>query len=319
MNDAIEQIRLTGILPVVTLEDSEDAVRIVQALHDGGLSCIEITFRTGAAGDAIAQSVKSGLPLVIGAGTVQNVDQVKQAVDAGARFIVSPGLNRMVVEHCLKNKIPVLPGVATPTEIERAMEYGLDVLKFFPAEANGGVSYLRAISAPYKKIRFIPTGGIDESNLLSYLRLPTVLACGGSWMVKADTLANKRFDEVRTVSSNAVKIMLGFKLQHLGINSADAEAAKKTATFLADILQSETRDTPGSTFIGSDFEILKSNLYAQHGHFAIGTNSIDRAIAYLERKGIKTKPETRSEKDGKLATVYLDVEVGGFAVHLIQI
>jgi 2-dehydro-3-deoxyphosphogluconate aldolase/(4S)-4-hydroxy-2-oxoglutarate aldolase len=315
----IDSIGLTGVLPVVTLENSRDAVPLAKALSDGGLSCIEITFRTGAAKEAISQLSKSDLPMLIGAGTVQSVDQVKVAVEHGARFIVTPGLNRKVVEYCIQAKIPVIPGVVTPSEIEEAIAYGLDVLKFFPAEVSGGVEYLKAIYPPYKKIQFVPTGGIDESNLLSYLQLPSVLACGGSWMVKRELIAEGKFDEVRKLSEAAMRTMLGFKLQHVGINSSKEEEARVTSAFLADMLRFESRDTPGSVFVGAEFEILKSRVHGEHGHIALGTNFIDRAVAYFDRRGIKTKPETRNEKDGKLATVYLDVDIGGFAVHLFQL
>lgn len=319
MEKIFEQIGLIGIIPVLTLHRADDAVPLAQALVAGGLPCAEVTFRTDAARDAVARISKAGLPLLIGAGTVQSVQQVKEAVDCGAQFIVSPGLNQNVVEYCIKAKIPVMPGAVTPTEFERAMDFGLEVLKFFPAESSGGAAYLEAINAPYKKLKFVPTGGIDESSLLSYLKLPGVLACGGSWMVKSDLIENKKFDEVQRLTAKAVKTMLGLKLQHIGINSPNEGEAKKRATFLADLLQFDTRDTPGSIFIGSEFEILKSKSYAEHGHVAIGTHSIERAIAYLDRKGIRTKPETRSEKNGRLATIYLDIDVGGFAVHLIQL
>jgi len=318
MEKVFEEVRLIGIVPVLTIHNADDAVPLVNALIEGGLPCVEITFRTEAAKEAMARISKAGLPVLMGAGTVQSVDQVKQATDCGATFIVSAGLNQRVVEYCLKGKIPVMPGAVTPSEFEQALEYGLEVLKFFPAEPSGGAAYLEAIGAPYRKLRFVPTGGIDESNLLSYLNLPGVIACGGSWMVKADLVTGKKFDEVQRITAKAVKTVLGLKLQHLGINSPNEDEAKKRAKFLSDLFQCDMRDTQGSVFVGSEFEVLKSPLYAEHGHFAIGTHSIERAIAYFERKGIRTKPETRSEKDGKLATIYLDFTVGGFAVHLIQ-
>lgn len=319
MDKVFEQIGLIGIVPVVTIHHAEDAVPLAKSLVNSGLPCVEVTFRTDAAKEAISRISKAAIPMLIGAGTVQSVDQVKEAVDCGARFIVSPGLNQKVVEYCVHAAIPVIPGAATPTEFEQAMGFGLEVLKFFPAEASGGVEFLEAVSAPYKKIKFVPTGGIDESNLVSYLRLPGVLACGGSWMVKADLIANHRFDEIQILSAKAVKTMLGFRLRHVGINSDNSTEAQKTAAFVAELFQEDKKDGATSIFIGTEFEVLKSKFLGDHGHIAIGTNSIDRAIAYFDRKGIKTKPETRSEKNGKLATIYLDISIGGFAVHLVQI
>jgi 2-dehydro-3-deoxyphosphogluconate aldolase / (4S)-4-hydroxy-2-oxoglutarate aldolase len=319
MDKVFEEIGLIGIVPVLTVHHADDAVPLARALVDGGLPCAEVTFRTDDAGEAIARVSKAGLSILVGAGTVQSVEQVKQAIDCGARFIVSPGLNQKVVEFCLQAKIPVIPGVATPTECEQAMDYGLEVLKFFPAEANGGVAFLEAISAPYRKVKFIPTGGIDESTVVSYLKLPGVLACGGSWMVKTDLITNHRFDEIQMLCAKAVKTMLGLTLRHIGINSENASEAQKTAALVADVLQLEKKEGATSIFIGTEFEVLKSRYLGQHGHIAIATNSVERAIAYFERKGIKTKPETRSEKDGRVSTIYLEVDIGGFAVHLIQV
>jgi 2-dehydro-3-deoxyphosphogluconate aldolase/(4S)-4-hydroxy-2-oxoglutarate aldolase len=319
MDKVFEQIGSIGIVPVLTIHHAEDAVPLAKALVDGGLPCVEVTFRTEAAKESLLNISKAQIPILIGAGTVQSVDQAKQAVDCGARFIVTPGLNPKVVEHCLLANVPVIPGTATPTEFEQAMGLGLEVLKFFPAQASGGVEYLESISAPYKKVKFIPTGGIDESNLVSYMKLPSVLACGGSWMVKADLIADHRFDEIRLLSAKAVKTMLGFKLRHVGINSDSSKDAQTTASQLAALFQLELMDGTSSIFLGTEFEVLKSKYLGDHGHIAIGTNSIERAIAYFERKGIKTKPDTRSERDGKLATIYLDLNIGGFAVHLIQL
>lgn len=319
MDNVFDRLGLCGIVPVLTVDDARDSQPLAEALLSGGIPCVEVTFRTDAAREAISAMVKSVPGILVGGGTVQSVDQVKSATDSGARFIVSPGLNRKVVEYCIEKHIPVIPGVVTPTEIEEAMEYQLDVLKFFPAEAGGGVPFLQSISAPYKKIKFIPTGGIDESNLLSYLRLPGVLACGGSWMVNKGLIAEKKFDEIRKLSAKAVKTMLGLKLQHVGIHARSADDAGKIAAFLAESLQFDTNDTPGSIFIGSQFEILKTKGIGDHGHFAIGTNFIERAVDYFSRRGVRTRPETRAEKNGKLATVYLDLDIAGFAVHLIQI
>jgi 2-dehydro-3-deoxyphosphogluconate aldolase/(4S)-4-hydroxy-2-oxoglutarate aldolase len=256
--------------------------------------------------------------MLLGAGTVVTVDQVKTAVDCGAQYIVSPGLSRTVIEYCRQNDIAVTPGVATPTEIEAALDLGLQVVKFFPAEANGGLEYLKAISAPFKQMKFIPTGGIDENNLLPYLKFPAVLACGGSWMVKADLVSGKRFDEVKRLTEQAVAKMLGFQLSHMGINNPNPTEAAKGASLLSRLLQLPIKDGDSSMFVGTQFELLKRQYLGRHGHVAIGTNFIERAIAYVARKGVGVKEETKIEKSGKLATVYLDTEVGGFAIHLLQ-
>jgi 2-dehydro-3-deoxyphosphogluconate aldolase/(4S)-4-hydroxy-2-oxoglutarate aldolase len=318
MNAILENIGLIGIVPVIAIDHAEDAEPLAQALTEGGLPCAEVTFRTKAGKDAIARIAKSHPALLLGAGTVLTVEQVQAAVGSGAKFIVSPGLNRKVVEYCLANDIPITPGVLTPSEIEVALEYGLEVVKFFPAEAGGGLAYLKAISAPYKSLRFIPTGGIDESNLLAYLKFPKVHACGGSWMVKPEMINNQQFEDIKRITSAAVGSMLGFSLRHVGINGSSTEESLALGVKLGDMLHMKVEERPGAMFVGGQFEITKAKYLGEHGHLAIGTNFIHRAIAHLARCGVQILPETKAEKDGKLATVYLDIEIAGFAVHLLQ-
>jgi 2-dehydro-3-deoxyphosphogluconate aldolase/(4S)-4-hydroxy-2-oxoglutarate aldolase len=194
-------------VPVVKIERDEDAVDLGRALLAGGLPCAEITFRTEAAEEAIRR-ISSSLPeIVLGAGTVLSVDQADRAVSAGAQFIVSPGFNQKVVDWCLRNQIPVTPGVATPTEIDMALDVGLNILKFFPAEAMGGLATLKAIAAPYVGVKFIPTGGINLDNLGDYLAHPSVHCCGGSWLVKASLITAGRFDEITQLAREAVSVV----------------------------------------------------------------------------------------------------------------
>jgi 2-dehydro-3-deoxyphosphogluconate aldolase / (4S)-4-hydroxy-2-oxoglutarate aldolase len=318
MNAILENIGLIGIVPVIAIEYADDAEPLAEALTEGGLPCAEVTFRTRAGREAIARIAKSHPSLLLGAGTVLAVDQVRAAVDAGAKFIVSPGLNRKVVEYCLANDVPVTPGVLTPSEIEVALEYGLEVVKFFPAEAGGGLAYLKAISAPYRSLRFIPTGGIDETNLLAYLKFPKVHACGGSWMVKPEMITNHQFEDIKRITAAAVAAMLGFSLKHVGINGSGVEESLALGVKLGDMLHMKVEERPGAMFVGGQFEITKAPSRGVHGHLAIGTNFILRAIAHLARRGVDILPETKAEKDGRLATVYLNLEIGGFAVHLLQ-
>ena len=205
----IEIIGQHKLLPVVVLDRARSADPLAQALLAGGLPIAEVTFRTDAAEESIRlMSRHDGL--LVGAGTVLTVEQAKRAVGAGAQFIVSPGTNPQVVEYCVKENIPVTPGIATPTDIELALGLGLNVLKFFPAEAYGGVKTLKALSAPYGNIRFIPTGGVSAANLHDYLALPSVLACGGSWMVDRKLVDAGKFDEIKTLVTNAVQLVNDF-------------------------------------------------------------------------------------------------------------
>jgi len=207
MKDILETLGRLGLVPVVKIEQAEDAVELGRALLAGGLPCAEITFRTAAAEEAI-RHISSSLPdVVLGAGTVLSVDQAERAVSAGAQFIVSPGFNQKVVDWCLANQIPVTPGVATPTEIDMALDKGLSILKFFPAEAMGGIKTLKAIAAPYGGVKFIPTGGINLGNLAEYLAHPSIHCCGGSWMVKASLITAGKFDEITRLTQEAVAVV----------------------------------------------------------------------------------------------------------------
>jgi 2-dehydro-3-deoxyphosphogluconate aldolase/(4S)-4-hydroxy-2-oxoglutarate aldolase len=196
-----------GLVPVVKIERSEDAVNLGGALLAGGLPCAEITFRTEAAEEAIREISSSLREVIVGAGTVLSVDQADRAVSAGAQFVVSPGFNQKVVDWCLENGVPVTPGVLTPTEIEMALDRGLNILKFFPAEAMGGIATLKAIGAPYGEVKFMPTGGINQRNLPDYLAQPNVHCCGGSWFVKADLISDANFDEITRLTREAVAVV----------------------------------------------------------------------------------------------------------------
>ena len=206
MNDVVRQIEALKVVPVVAIENPDDANRLADALVEGGLPCAEITLRTAAGLDVI-ETLSERPDFLVGAGTVHNPEQAKHVVDAGAKFVVAPGFNPKTVHWCLSNKIPVFPGTSTPTDLEQALEFGLDVVKFFPAEAIGGVKTLKAFHGPYGSIRFMPTGGVSKSNLLDYLKLPYVLACGGSWMVKSEMIAEERFDEIKRLTAETMRLV----------------------------------------------------------------------------------------------------------------
>jgi len=207
MNDVLTQIEQFGVVPVVAIDAVDHALGLGRALIDGGLPCAEITFRTAAAADAI-QAMTSNYPeMLVGAGTVLTVAQAQKAADAGARFVVTPGFDAAIVDWCIERDMPVTPGVMTPTEINMALNKGLTELKFFPAETAGGVKTLKAISGPYGGVRFIPTGGINAANLTDYLRLPMVIACGGSWLVKKQLIADGEFDRIAELTAEAIEIV----------------------------------------------------------------------------------------------------------------
>jgi 2-dehydro-3-deoxyphosphogluconate aldolase/(4S)-4-hydroxy-2-oxoglutarate aldolase len=204
--DVIAQIARLMLVPVVEIGDAAAAVPLAQALTAGGLPCAEITFRTAAAAEAIAAIRQHCPDVLVGAGTVLTIDDADAAIAAGAAFLVAPGFNPMVVRHVQERGLPMIPGVCTPSDIEAALARGINVVKFFPAEAAGGVAFLKAVSAPYRAVRFVPTGGVGPGNLADYLALPQVLACGGSWMVRPELIAAGDFEAIRRITADAVAL-----------------------------------------------------------------------------------------------------------------
>lgn len=207
MEKIFEALCQIGVVPVIAIDRADDAVPLARALLTGGIGCAEITFRTAAAAEAIRRLTGEVREMLAGAGTVLTVQQAEQAVLAGAQYIVSPGFDAAVVDWCQEHHVPVLPGVATPTEINMALARGVKILKFFPAEEFGGVRMLKALYGPYPEVRFIPTGGIRAHNLAEYLALPNVAACGGSWMATSRMIAGGQFEEIARLSTEARAIV----------------------------------------------------------------------------------------------------------------
>ncbi len=318
MEAVLKEIGELGLVPVVKIEKAEDALPLGKALMEGDLPVAEITFRTAAAEEAIGILSRELPELLVGAGTVLTVDQVKKAIGAGAKFIVSPGFNPKVVDYCVEKGIPVTPGLNSPTVLEMALERGLEVVKFFPAESSGGLKFLKDMAAPYSGIRFIPTGGINADNFNAYLAYDRVHACGGSWMVKSDLISSGKFEEITRLVNEAVFKLLGFEFAHLGINEESEEKALGAANELFKLFHFAVKPGTSSVFAGTDFEVTKKPMLGNKGHIAISTNNIQRAIAYLKRKSVSILPETAKEKEGKLQAVYVEKEVSGFAIHLLQ-
>lgn len=202
-----EKVFETGIVPVVVLNNVEDAVPLAGALLKGGIDFMEITFRTECAAECISVISKEVPDMTVGAGTVLNVEQAKLAVDCGAKFIVSPGLDEATVKWAIENYIPVIPGTVTPTEIMKAISLGLKVVKFFPADVYGGIKAIKALSAPFGQVKFLPTGGVSEANLNEFAANKSVIAVGGSWVCKKDDIINHDWDKITMLSENAVNII----------------------------------------------------------------------------------------------------------------
>jgi 2-dehydro-3-deoxyphosphogluconate aldolase/(4S)-4-hydroxy-2-oxoglutarate aldolase len=320
VDQVLEELGKMGLVPVITIDDTEKALPLAGALMAGGLPCAEITFRTAQGEDALRRITAEAPGILAGAGTVLTAGQVDRAAAAGAKFIVSPGLNPKVVSRCREKGLPVIPGCASPSDMERALELGLEAVKFFPAEQAGGLDYLRAVAAPYPGLKFMPTGGINARNAAAYIAFDRVLACGGSWMAGADLIRAGDFEKITALCREAVWSLLGFSVAHVGINVRDGDDARGAVKLLEALFGFVPRPGPGaSVFAGEGVEVMNPPGPGTHGHIAVRTNSILRARAFLERAGISFRPETaRTDAGGALSAIYLTEEIAGFAVHLVQ-
>ncbi len=311
----VKRIHDLGILPVIAIEDAEKAVPLAKALCDGGLPAAEITFRTACAKEAIMKIRKELPDMLVGAGTVLTKQQVDEALEAGSEFIVTPGFNPEIVKYAIEKGAIIMPGTATPGEMEQAMTLGLDIVKFFPAEQNGGLAKLKAVSAPYSKLRFIPTGGINAANLTDYIKFPKIIACGGTWMVKKDLIDSENWAEITRLTEEAVRSMLGLEFAHMGINCKSGEEALNAAKLLNTMFGFGYNDGNSSCFTAErKIELCKSPKPGKFGHIAIATNSVSRAAEFFKAKGYKLLDESTIPS----GMVYFKDEFMGFGVHLVR-
>ena len=287
MHDILKKLGRLGIIPVIKIDNVSDAVPLAKALCDGGLPCAEITFRTDAAEESIRRITQALPDMLVGAGTVLTTDQVDRAVAAGAKFIISPGLNPTIVKYCMDKDILITPGCATPSDIEVAIELGLGVVKFFPAEANGGINAIKAMSAPYTQMKFMPTGGVNAKNLNDYLSYSKIIACGGSWMVDPKLINAGDFAGIEKLTREAIQTMLGFSIMHAGA-ACQGDTAKLFCKTFGSFLENKNQIT-------------------------IGTNYLDRGKAYLESLGFTFNMDTYTSK-----SVFMNEKFGDLAVQLMQ-
>ena len=318
MNDINKKIHDIGIVPVIALENVEDAAPLARALCNGGLPVAEVTYRTAAAHDAMIEMRKACPEMIIGAGTVLTTEQVDSAIDAGAEFIVSPGTNPVTIKYCQEKGIPIFPGTANGADIETAMSFGLKVVKFFPAEPLGGLKMIKALAAPYNTMKFMPTGGVNEGNVNSYLNDPVIVACGGTWMIDKKAIAEKNFDRIEELTRGAVNTMLGIKIKHIGINEENGnglELAKQFARFFGGKVRETSKGWFGSELVEVMNEDKKKGT---HGHIAVGVNNVDRAKRYFEAQGYEFDEDSATyDEKGNMKFIYFKDEIGGFAIHLV--
>lgn len=316
--NVMQAVSDTGILPVINVTDITTARPLAKALADGGIKAVEITLRSDVSLQAISE-IKSEVPdLQVLAGTILTIEQAKAALKAGASGLVMPGYDEDIVDFAIENSIPIIPGCITAADIQKGVKKGLSVFKFFPAENSGGLAALKLLSGPFKNVKFLPTGGMDYSNIGTYLKEKFIIACGGSYMANAKMLADKDFETITANCKKAVDISLGFELAHVGINHQTEAEATNTAETISDIFRLNARYMNSAVFAGTAAEAVKNMGYGKNGHIGFYTNSVERAMAYFADKGIELNEESiKRNKAGEITCIYLKDEIAGFAFHIV--
>lgn len=317
--DAIKMIQDYGVVPVLGLKDPETAPKVAAALKKGGLPLVEVTMRAERAMDCLQAIKQADMDMMVGAGTILHQEQVNQAKEAGADFIVTPGLNPKVVSRALELDMPVVPGCVTPGEIEAGLELGLAVFKFFPSEPMGGMNTIQQLCGPYRSIKFIPTAGITMSNMVQYLTSDKIAAVGGSFMAPASMIQAQDWDGITALCRRAVDQSLGFSLAHIGINGKNKQEGMAIAQWFFERFGFSIQEGTKSNFAASYVECCNQTFPGKYGHIGIATNSPRRAVAYFQAKGIPLREEFKNiNSEGELIAVYLEEEIGGFAVHIVK-
>ncbi len=312
------KIESIGVVPVVVINDPAKAVHLAKAILKGGINTIEVTFRTDAAEESIKLIHQAVPEMILGAGTVITIEQAKKAVDAGTQFIVSPGLDSDIVQWCKENEVAVIPGVCTASEVQQGMKMGLKALKFFPAEASGGVNMIKNLCGPFPQVKFMTTGGISPSNLAEYAECDHVLAAGGSWMVKSNLIESENWDEITRLCSDAILKAQGFELIHFGINTNSIDDAK-TAALGFESFGMNAKVGSSSTLMDATIELMHSQFRGTHGHIGYKCFNVERSLKYLSLHGFTPAEDTiKLDGKGRIKVVYLNEEIEGFAIHLVR-
>jgi len=315
--DVLTRLAVSGIVPVVVLENAEDAVPTAKALLAGGIDVMEITFRTAAAADSIKAVAAQCPDMLVGAGTVVTLEQCRLAVECGAKFIVAPGYDEEVVSWCCENGIAVTPGCVTPTEIMMALKHGLKVLKFFPANVYGGLDAIKALAGPFGGIKFIPTGGVNAKNVGEFIADPHIHAVGGSWICPKADIAAGNFEKITQLCKAARQAVMGFEVKHIGINCPDADSSLEVCKAFEAAFDFDVKLGNSSNFASKGVEVMKTMFKGKNGHIAVTTNKMAPAIGEMLRRGYALDLPEDADWSAQKA-VYFKDEFGGFAVHLLQ-
>lgn len=308
-----------GLIPVVVIEDEDRAIPLSKAMERASLPVMEITLRTPEGMGAIKRIAKDDPAFLVGAGTVLTLDNAKEAIDSGAKFIVSPGFNEEIVSYCINLGTPVIPGCVTPQEIDRALKFGLTTLKFFPASVYGGVKGCAALNAPYKSsgVKFIPTGGVNLTNLSDYANKNFIFAIGGGWLTPEKMIQSEDWSGIEKIVKDSIYTLLGFEFGHVGLNMESEEKSRELSSFFASSFGWNTKEEEKALFTGMIETSKGGGKHGECGHIGILTNSVERAMFYLEMKGIEFNKESiKYNEDGTIKRVYLKNEYGGFAFHV---
>ena len=319
MNTVFEKIYLSGIIPVVSIECAADAVSLAKAMLKGGLSVIEITYRTMAAAEAM-KAVSLNCPeMIVGAGTVLTKEQAELARKMGAEYVVSPGYDEELADFCKNICMPFIPGVANATDIQKGIKAGLSVFKFFPSEPLGGLKTINYLSAPFSRIKFVPAGGIDFDNIAEYLSNDHVFACAGGFVARERLIREGQWDKVTELCKKAIKTSLDFRIAHVGIHFSCGEDAQKASDWFRGVFDFDIVTGDSSIFAASDIELMKTRYLNKNRHIALYASSVERAHAWLERKGQKIIADSiRYDSRGRMLSFYLENEIEGFAVHIVR-
>jgi 2-dehydro-3-deoxyphosphogluconate aldolase/(4S)-4-hydroxy-2-oxoglutarate aldolase len=305
-----------GLVPLVTLDNVADAVPFGKALVAGDIPIAEVTFRTNACLKSI-QAMRREVPgLIVGAGTVHTVEQAKNAVNAGAEFIVTPAFNPSVIEWCIDNHIDIIPGTISPADIESAIGFGIEVCKFFPAAAYGGVKTLQALAGPFKQMKFLPTGGITYDNMNDYLNLSNVAAVGGSFMTPSTLVHTKNWQGITQNCKNVVRHLFDFTLGHVGLHVPGRKEAESIADGLCRLMLKDKKTGVDNFFVGTFAEICDHEMPGVNGHICLDTRDISRVMAYYKRHNIGINEDLCfRDDDGQIKVFFLKETVGGFSIH----
>ncbi|NLL55826.1 MAG: bifunctional 4-hydroxy-2-oxoglutarate aldolase/2-dehydro-3-deoxy-phosphogluconate aldolase [Clostridiales bacterium] len=313
-NAVVKELELCGITPLVKLENIRDTLPLMGALTSAGIKVVEIVFRSSIAKDAIKLIASKCQNMLVGAGTVISIEQVNEAISAGAKYIVTPSFNAKVVDRCIELGIPVFPGCSNATDIEQAYQRGLRVVKFFPSELLGGVNMLKALSGPYPFMRFMPTGGINSSNLNKYLSYKNVLCCGGTFMVNEELLKQGKFEEITKNARDAINDMLDIQLDHVGINTNELEGIKLLKTFSK--LSGKNYIESQGKFSG--IEAVMKDHFGRIGHVAFSSPNLERCLYYLADRGFAIDKNSIVHANGNIQKVNLAGDNAGFVIRLIR-